>query len=103
MSRTSTSCGSSPRRRPKFEQIGKAGAVGCEVIANVEQNKIKKLTGFKDKELLLWDTISEISVDDPPTEKIYFYSSLGIGKTFLVSAFEILKEELKKLGEVKEV
>ncbi|CAH9103218.1 unnamed protein product [Cuscuta epithymum] len=87
-----------------FEEIGKLVQYGCEVTANVEQNKIKKLKGVKAKELLMWDTISQISVYDPPTGKIYFKSSLGVGKTFPVSAFEIPKvEQKKKVGEVKEV
>ncbi|CAH9057414.1 unnamed protein product [Cuscuta epithymum] len=90
----------------KFQEIGKLVQYGCEVTAHVEQNKIKKLTGVKAKEMLLWVTISEISVDDPPTGKIYFKSSLGVGKTFPVSAFEIPEEEKKeekKTTEVKEV
>ncbi|CAH9088136.1 unnamed protein product [Cuscuta europaea] len=85
----------------KFQEIGKLVQYGCEVTANVEQNKIKKLTGVKAKEMLLWVTISEISVDDPPTGKIYFKSSLGVGKTFPVSAFEVAEE--KNTTDVKEV
>ncbi|KAD2394319.1 hypothetical protein E3N88_41296 [Mikania micrantha] len=46
----------------------------AEVTAVVEKFKIKKLTGVKSKELLLWITLSEIGVDDPPTGKITFNS-----------------------------
>ncbi|CAH9142632.1 unnamed protein product [Cuscuta epithymum] len=83
----------------KFEKIGKLAQYGSEVTAYVEQKKIKKMTGVKAKELFLWVTISEISVDDPPTGKIYFKSPLGIGKTFPVSAFENPEDEKEEKEE----
>ncbi|KAK2991769.1 hypothetical protein RJ640_015503 [Escallonia rubra] len=83
----------------RFEKIGKLVSYAPEVTAYVEQNKIKKLTGVKTKELLMWITLGDIYVDDPPTGKITFKTPTGLFRTFPVSAFEV--EEPAK--EVKEV
>lgn len=85
----------------KFEKIGKLVSYGTEVTATVEQNKIKKLTGVKTKELLLWVTLTDIYVDDPPTGKITFQTPAGLYRTFPVSAFQV-EEPVKKISEKKE-
>ncbi|XP_022719548.1 uncharacterized protein LOC111277393 [Durio zibethinus] len=98
----------------KFDKIGKLVSYAPEVTAVVEQNKIKKLTGVKTKELLIWITLSDIYVDDPPTGKITFKTPAGLSRSFPVSAFEIegevkdTKEKNKEMEvngavEVKEV
>ncbi|CBI39617.3 unnamed protein product, partial [Vitis vinifera] len=73
-----------------------------EITAYVEQNKIKKLTGVKTKELLLWITLSDIYVDDPPTGKITFKTPAGLFRSFPVSAF-VLEDvkDVKKAMDVK--
>ncbi|KAL2325607.1 hypothetical protein Fmac_024665 [Flemingia macrophylla] len=73
----------------KFEKIGKLVSYAPEITAYVELGKIKKLTGVKTKELLVWITLSEIFVDDPPTGRITFKIPSGLFRTFPVSAFEI--------------
>ena len=73
----------------KFEKIGKLVSYGTEVTAHVEHGKIKKLTGVKTKELLLWVSLSDIYVDDPPTGRITFKTPAGLFRSFPVSAFEI--------------
>lgn len=89
-------------RTHKFEQIGKLVSYGTEVTAYVEQNKIKRLTGVKAKELFVWITLNEICVDDPPTGKITFKTPTGLFRSYPVSAFEV-KEEVKEVKENKEV
>ncbi|CAK9174753.1 unnamed protein product [Ilex paraguariensis] len=79
----------------RFEKIGKPVQYATEVTAYVEPNRIKKLTGVKTKELLLWITLSEIYVDDPPTGKITFKTPAGLFRSFPVSAFEI-EEDVKE-------
>ena len=79
----------------KFQQIGKLVSYDTEVTAYVEQNKIKKLTGVKTKELLVWVKLSDIYVDDPPTGKITFKTPTGLFRTFPVSAFEIEQQQVK--------
>ncbi|MQI72017.1 DUF538 domain-containing protein, partial [Escherichia coli] len=77
-----------------------------EVTAYVEFGKIKKLTGVKAKELLLWVTLNEICLEDPPTGKLTFKTPTGLFRTFPVSAFEIEEQEVnndvKGKMEVKE-
>ncbi|KAK2364939.1 hypothetical protein P8452_67788 [Trifolium repens] len=85
----------------KFEKIGRLVSYATEVTAHVEKGKIKKLNGVKAKELLIWLTLNEIYVDDPPTGKITFKAYSGLSRTFPVSAFEL--EEEKSSGTVKEI
>ncbi|KAK8515314.1 hypothetical protein V6N13_139712 [Hibiscus sabdariffa] len=79
----------------KFEKIGKPVTYATEVTAVVEKNKIKKLTGVKTKELLVWVSLSDIYVDDPPTGKITFQTPTGLYRSFPVSVFEIEGEVVK--------
>lgn len=89
----------------KFEKIGKLVTYATEVTAMVEPGKIKKLTGVKTKELLIWVSLCDIYLDDPPTGKITFQTPTGLYRTFPCSAFEVeetkdVKEENKEVKEV---
>ncbi|XP_054803514.1 uncharacterized protein LOC129306804 [Prosopis cineraria] len=77
----------------KFEKIGKLVSYEPLVTAYVEPGKIKKLNGVKTKELLIWVSLSDICVDDPPTGKITFKTPAGLFRSFPVSAFVIEEEE----------
>ncbi|KAI5424565.1 hypothetical protein KIW84_030663 [Lathyrus oleraceus] len=63
------------------------------------------MSGVKSKELFIWVTLSDIYVDDPPTEKITFQTPAGLSRTFVVSAFELeekssgVKEDSAKVKE----
>ncbi|PON69634.1 hypothetical protein PanWU01x14_087570 [Parasponia andersonii] len=85
----------------KFEKIGKLVSYATEVTAIAEPNKIRKLTGVKTKELLLWISLSDIYVDDPPTGKITFKTPAGLSRSFPVSAFKV-EEEVKDNKDAKE-
>ncbi|RZC47738.1 hypothetical protein C5167_040684 [Papaver somniferum] len=85
-----------------FKSIGKSVSYGAEVTAFVENYKMKKLTGVKSKEILIWVSLSEISIDDPSSGKITFKTPSGLGRSFPVSAFEIEEEE-KKVEEEKKI
>ncbi|XP_065854610.1 uncharacterized protein [Euphorbia lathyris] len=99
----------------KFDKIGKLVTYGTEVTAVVEKHKIKKLTGVKTKELLVWVSLSDIYVDENSKDKITFQTPTMLYRTFPVSAFMVeeklgdgkdLKEEKKDVTpalEVKEV
>ncbi|KAK1439481.1 hypothetical protein QVD17_05299 [Tagetes erecta] len=88
------------KKEHKFEKVGRVASYANEVTAYVEKSKIKKLTGVKTKELMMWINLSEICVDDPPTGKITFKAPSGLFRTFPASAFQV--EEDQEL-EVKEV
>ncbi|KAK4345275.1 hypothetical protein RND71_035451 [Anisodus tanguticus] len=72
----------------RFKKIGKLVWYDIEVTGFLEDRKMKKLTGVKSKELLIWVTISDISIQDPEVQKITFATPTGISKAFPVSAFE---------------
>ncbi|KAK3418735.1 hypothetical protein EUGRSUZ_H03305 [Eucalyptus grandis] len=72
------------------------------ITAQIEHGKIKKLTGVKTKELLVWVTLCDIYLDDPPTGKITFKTPSGLYRSFPVSAFEI-EEPAKDGGKAKGV
>ncbi|XP_077240335.1 uncharacterized protein LOC143881231 [Tasmannia lanceolata] len=83
------------KKEHTFDQIGKLVSYAPEITAYVEKFKIKKLTGVKTKELLIWLSLTEIYVDDPPTGKITCKTPTGLFRTFPTSAFE-LEEDKKK-------
>ncbi|CAA6656361.1 unnamed protein product [Spirodela intermedia] len=62
-----------------------------EVTAYVEKNRMKKMTGVRSRQLLLWVPLSEMSIDDPEGLKITFNTPMGIGRSYPRSAF--LEEE----------
>lgn len=81
-------------KKHKFEKIGKLVSYGTEVTATIEKGKIKKLTGVKTKELMLWITLSDITVNESNPDKISFQATSGLYRTFPVSAFQV--EDVKK-------
>ncbi|MFS7907365.1 hypothetical protein Hanom_Chr04g00372311 [Helianthus anomalus] len=52
--------------KTKNEKAGAVSSQASEVTTYVEKFKIKKLTGVKARELMVWFAISEVSVDNPP-------------------------------------
>lgn len=70
-----------------------------EVTAYVEKGKMKKMSGVKSKQLLLWVPIVEMSLEQ---EKIYFKTPMGIGRSFPITAFMDDEEKEKHLVGVKE-
>ncbi|XWS50158.1 hypothetical protein CRYUN_Cryun12cG0065000 [Craigia yunnanensis] len=70
-----------------------------EVTAYVEKFKMKKMTGVKSKQVFLWVPITEMSIENPATNKIYFKTPMGIGKSFPITAFMTDEEKQKYLEE----
>ncbi|KAL5783758.1 hypothetical protein ACOSP7_008787 [Xanthoceras sorbifolium] len=87
----------------KFEKIGRQVTYAPEVTAVVENHKIKKLTGVKTKELLVWVSLCDIYLNEPPTGKITFKTPTGLSRTFPVSAFEVEEVEDQKKNKKEEV
>ncbi|XP_051125852.1 uncharacterized protein LOC127247852 [Andrographis paniculata] len=71
-----------------FRSIDRTVWYDKEVTAVVENRRMKRLTGVKSKELLIWVAISDISIQDPNSGKITFTTRTGLSRTFPVSAFE---------------
>ncbi|CAN6446375.1 unnamed protein product [Victoria cruziana] len=70
-----------------FEQIGRSVSFAAEVTAFIEPHRMKKVTGVKAKELLLWIGVSEMAVDNSNAGNIQFKTHTGISRSFPVSAF----------------
>ncbi|PIN11887.1 hypothetical protein CDL12_15509 [Handroanthus impetiginosus] len=67
-----------------------------EVTAYVEKGKMKKMTGVKSKQLLLWVPIVEMSIEEAGAKKIFFKTPMGIGRSFPITAFMDEEEKEKK-------
>ncbi|KAM4101196.1 hypothetical protein ACB094_05G125500 [Castanea mollissima] len=80
------------KKEHRFRSIGRNVSYDNEVTAFVEDRRMKKLTGVKTKELLIWVSISDIYIDDPSSGKITFANPTGISRSFPVSAFELDNE-----------
>ena len=76
-----------------FKKIGRLVSYAPEVTAFVENRRMKKMTGVKSKELLIWITLSDMYIDDPASGKITFKTPSGLSRTFPVSAFEPEEED----------
>ncbi|CAI0427778.1 unnamed protein product [Linum tenue] len=80
----------------KFDKIGKLVTYAPEVTAVVEKRKIKKLTGVKTKELVLWVSLCNIYTDEPPTGKVTFKSPTGLYRSFPTAVFEVEEPAAKE-------
>ncbi|MQL96962.1 hypothetical protein Taro_029652 [Colocasia esculenta] len=76
------------KREHTFKPIKQTVSFGAEVTALVEPRKIKKVTGVKTKELLLWLSVVEVYIDDPASGKVTFKTGTGLSDSFPASAFE---------------
>ncbi|KAL6992266.1 hypothetical protein U1Q18_010375, partial [Sarracenia purpurea var. burkii] len=77
-----------------FRQIDRKVSYDTEITAFVEERRMRRVTGVKSKELLIWLTVSDIFIDDPASGKITFGNPTGLTRTFPISAFQV--EENKK-------
>lgn len=77
------------KKEHTFRKIKRQVSYAAQVTAFVEERKMKKMTGVKTKELLLWLSVVEMYVDDPSSGKITFKTGTGLSDSFPVSAFEL--------------
>ncbi|XP_043700058.1 uncharacterized protein LOC122650733 [Telopea speciosissima] len=63
----------------------------AETTAYVEKGRMKKMTGVKSKQLMIWVPIVEMHIEG---KKINFKTPMGVGKTFPLTSF--MNEEEKK-------
>ncbi|GER48566.1 hypothetical protein STAS_25729 [Striga asiatica] len=75
-----------------------------EVTAYVEKGKMKKMSGVKSKQFLVWVPIVEMAIEGGANaDKIYFKTPLGVGMSFPMTAFMDEEQNKEKLlEEVKE-
>ncbi|MED6182890.1 hypothetical protein PIB30_032932 [Stylosanthes scabra] len=85
-----------------FERTNTRVSYAAEVTGYVEKLKMKKMSGIKSKQMMIWVPISEMSMEDPKAKKITFKTPMGIGKSFPVTAFMTPEEEEKYLLQLKQ-
>ncbi|XP_047306589.1 uncharacterized protein LOC124910008 [Impatiens glandulifera] len=78
-----------------FEGTNTKVSYATEVTAYVEKGRMKKMTGVKSKQLMIWVPIVDMIIDDSG-KKINFKTPVGIGKTFPSSAFMTEEEKETK-------
>ncbi|CAD6213271.1 unnamed protein product [Miscanthus lutarioriparius] len=76
-----------------FRGTGTRVRYDAEVTAYVEDGRMKRMTGVRSKQVMLWVPVVETSLDGEKRDKIYFKSSVGIGRSFPASAFPDEDEE----------
>lgn len=62
---------------------------------------MKKMSGVKSKQFLLWVPIVEMSIEEAAPRNIYFKTPMGIGRSFPITAFMDEDEKNKYLEQVK--
>uniref|UniRef100_J3KXJ9 DUF538 family protein n=1 Tax=Oryza brachyantha TaxID=4533 RepID=J3KXJ9_ORYBR len=70
-----------------FKQISRQVSYAAEVTAFVEDRRMKRMTGVKTKELLIWVSLSDMYIDKDDPSKINFKTPTGLGRTYPVEAF----------------
>ncbi|XP_074556151.1 uncharacterized protein LOC141811969 [Curcuma longa] len=76
-----------------FKAIGRTVSYAAEVTAFVEDRRMKRMTGVKSREFLIWVSLSDMYIDNPESKRITFKTSAGLGRSFPASAFEADEEE----------
>ncbi|KAJ0017747.1 hypothetical protein Pint_09975 [Pistacia integerrima] len=84
------------RYEHKFKAINRTVSYDTEVSAYIENRRMRKVTGVKVKELLMWVRLVEMYIDDPNSSKVTFSSAAGLSKTFPISAFELEEKDQKE-------
>ncbi|KAK1258922.1 hypothetical protein QJS04_geneDACA018686 [Acorus gramineus] len=72
-----------------FKKTKQTVSYATEVTAFVEKHRMKKMSGVKTREMLLWLTITDVYIEDPSTRKITFKTGTGLSESFPTSAFEL--------------
>ncbi|OWM73071.1 uncharacterized protein LOC116202403 [Punica granatum] len=78
----------SKRKEHRFRAIGRTVSYDTDVTAFVEDRRMRRLTGVKSKELLIWVSISDIFLEERDHSKITFANPTGLSRSFPASAFE---------------
>ncbi|KAK3124241.1 hypothetical protein QOZ80_7BG0583740 [Eleusine coracana subsp. coracana] len=72
-----------------FKKIKQTVSYAAEVTAFAEKGKLKKITGVKTKELMLWLSVVEVYVPDASPGKVTFKTGTGLSDTFDATAFAL--------------
>ena len=77
-----------------FKALG-AASYGSEITAFLEDRRMRGLTGVKSKEMMIWITLSDISIDHTNPSKITFATPMGLSQSYPVAEIEDEPKEMK--------
>ncbi|PVH63360.1 hypothetical protein PAHAL_2G012400 [Panicum hallii] len=72
-----------------FKKIKQTVSYAAEVMAFAEKGMLRKITGVKTKELMLWLSVVEVYVLDTSPEKVTFKTGTGLSDSFEATAFAL--------------
>jgi hypothetical protein len=72
-----------------FKKIKQTVSYASEVTAIAEKGKLRKITGVKTKELMLWLSVVEVYIPEALPEKVTFKTGTGLSDTFDAAAFAL--------------
>jgi len=72
-----------------FKKIKQTVSYASEVTAFAEKGKLRKITGVKTKELMLWLSVVEVYVPEASPDKVTFKTGTGLSDTFDAAAFAL--------------
>ncbi|CAD6221668.1 unnamed protein product [Miscanthus lutarioriparius] len=72
-----------------FKMVKKTVSYAAEVTAFIEKGQLRKITGVKVKELMLWISILEMYVPEASPDKVTFKSGNGLSRTLDAAAFAL--------------
>ena len=72
-----------------FKKIKQTVSYAPEVTAFAEKGKLRKITGVKTKELMLWLSVVEVYVPEASPENVTFKTGTGISDSFNAAAFAL--------------
>lgn len=70
------------KQQHHFKKADKLCSYSDVVSCFLEQKKMKKISGVKAKDMLLWVPVNEITVDDANPPKVHFKSLAGLSRSF---------------------
>ena len=72
-----------------FKKIKQTVSYAPEVTAFAEKGKLRKITGVKTKELMLWLGVVEVYVPEASPENVTFKTGTGLSDSFNAAAFAL--------------
>ncbi|XP_066393128.1 uncharacterized protein At5g01610-like [Miscanthus floridulus] len=72
-----------------FKKIKQTVSYAAEVTAFAEKGKLRKITGVKTKELMLWLSVVEVYIPETSPEKVTFKTGTGLSDSFDAAAFAL--------------
>ncbi|KAG8500743.1 hypothetical protein CXB51_004500 [Gossypium anomalum] len=79
-----------------FVQRAWAHSYGAEIMMLTGDCQLKRLTGVKSKDIMIWITIFDVFVDDTKVpRKIYFANLMGLSQSYLATTVEDEPKEMK--------